>query len=298
MTGLTYMNEGDVEPQAQMIDKAEIVRILTNAGAQPDFAIDIGECALALAALDRPRVDLTRYRRHLVTLSDEIAEAALDRMETGTPDLEARIDAIRAVVYGRYGYAGDSLTYDDLQNANLMRVIDRRKGMPIALGILVIALARNLEWAAEGINFPGHFLVRLACGGRSTIVDPFNGGEPCGVVALRELLKSVAGPEAELEPTHYTPAKNRDVLLRLQNNIKLRLLREGSGERAARIIEAMLMIAPDNAALWRESGLIHGELGNMRRGLDELRQALALERDPRSQHQTAVLIQELSARVN
>jgi len=281
-----------------MIEKPEIFSVLTSAGALADEAIDLGECALALAALDRPRVDLARYRQHLTTLSDELSAAALDLVEEGLPELEARIDAIRRVIYETHGYAGDSLTYDDLQNANLMRVIDRRKGMPIALGILVIAAARKLGWAAEGINFPGHFLVRLGAEGRSAILDPFNGGEPCTAAALPELLKSVAGPEAELEPQHYQPSSNRDVLLRLQNNIKLRLLREGAGERAARVIEAMLMIAPDNAGLWRESGLIHGELGNMRRGLNELRQALALERDPRSQHQTAILIQELSARVN
>ena len=52
-------------------------------------------------------------------------------------------------------------TYDDPQNADLMAVIDRRRGLPVALGILYIHAARAAGLEASGLNTPDHFLLQL-----------------------------------------------------------------------------------------------------------------------------------------
>ena len=54
----------------------------------------------------------------------------------------------------RFDYRGDSETYDDTQNADLIRVIRRRRGLPVALGILYLHAARAQGWPAVGLNFP------------------------------------------------------------------------------------------------------------------------------------------------
>src|SRR5204862_4626076 len=169
----------------------------------------IGEAALALAALDRPQVALARYREHLATLARDLGAAAV-----GVAEAAARAAALRAVIVGAYGYRGDDLTYDDLQNANLMRVIDRRKGLPVALGILYLDAGRAQGWDTVGLGFPGHFLIRLAEGAERLILDPFHGGRVCDAASLRELLKVMAGQAVELSPEHYAPVADRDVLLR------------------------------------------------------------------------------------
>ena len=76
----------------------------------------------------------------------------------------------------------------------------------------------------SGSPFPGHFLIRLSDGPERLILDPFHGGQICGAAELRELLKAAAGQDSELLPEHYTPVSDRDVLLRLQNNLKARLI--------------------------------------------------------------------------
>ena len=91
-------------------------------------------------------------------------------------DLAGRARALNEIILLKYGYCGDELTYDDLQNANLMRVIDRRKGLPVVLGILFIDAARAQGWEAAGLAFPGHFLIRLAERAERLILDPFHGG--------------------------------------------------------------------------------------------------------------------------
>ena len=71
-------------------------------------------------------------------------------------------------------------------------------------------------------------------------------------------------------PEHYAPVSDRDVLLRLQNNIKSRLLQAGRAEPALRIVQTMLMLAPDLPGLWHEAGVLNARLGNMRAAVDAL----------------------------
>src|SRR5215471_13985958 len=156
-----------------------------------------------------------------------------------------RVQALNEIVLLKYGYTGDELTYDDLQNANMIRVVDRRKGLPVALGVLYIHAARAQGWEAYGLNFPGHFLVRVSEGAERAIVDPFHNGTVCDAAGLRDLLKATAGQDVGLSPDHYAPVADRDVLLRLQNNLKSRLLQAADHARALRVVETMLMLAPD-----------------------------------------------------
>ncbi|MGF1631862.1 MAG: SirB1 family protein [Kiloniellaceae bacterium] len=243
-------------------NRREVENRLRRIGGQEDAEIDIAEAALLLAALDRPQLSLERYHHHLSLLTRDIADLA--EREGAEGSLAARIAVLNAVLVERYGYRGDSETYEDLHNANLMRVIDRRRGLPVALGILYLHGARTQGWHICGLNFPGHFLLRLDLGAQRAIIDPFHGGEPRDAMALRALLKSMAGDDAELQPEHTQPVGCRDVLLRLQNNIKLRHVREERSGEALAIVETMLMIAPDRAGLWREAGILHSHLDNMR----------------------------------
>jgi regulator of sirC expression with transglutaminase-like and TPR domain len=252
----------------------------------------LGEAALALACRDWPGVDLARYHQHLATLAREVGEAAATAGSAAE-----RVAALSEVTAGRHGYAGDTLTYEDPQNANLMRVIDRRKGLPVALGVLYLHAGRAQGWSMAGLAFPGHFLLRLESDGERLLLDPFHGGRLRTAAELRELLKAIAGNAAELEPQHYAAVSDREILLRLQNNLKLRFAESQQLAPALGVIEGMLLFAPDLPGLWREAGLIHAELGNLRAGIAALERCQALARDEAARRQTAALLQRLKARL-
>src|SRR5439155_5381975 len=174
-------------------DPEQCARYLRELAVQRSPILPIGEAALALASFERPRVGLARYRQHLAALGRDVGRHA-----GAGGDLAARMQALNEVVLLKYGYSGDELSYDDLQNANLMRVVDRRKGLPVALGILYLHAARAQGWDSVGLGFPGHFLIRLAEGPERLILDPFHGGRICDAAMLRELLKAMAGQDVEL----------------------------------------------------------------------------------------------------
>lgn len=277
-----------------MTSRAEAREILRRVGQQPDEDIDLAEAALALGALEVPGAVLADYRRHLADIVHDLAE----RVAPEADGLEARIAWLHEVIVERHGYAGDHDTYDDLQNANLLRVIDRRRGLPVALGILFLHAARSQGWTMLGLNFPGHFLVRLEADGARAILDPFNEGQVRTAVDLRDLLKATAGSAAELEPGHYQTVSNREILLRLQNNIKLRHLSAQDVPRALEVLEAMRLFAPGEASLWRETGLLEAHNGNLGAAIAALETFLELTGSERHRHQVAALIQQLKNRLN
>ncbi len=278
-----------------MDDPRDLLRTAIESGDTP---FDVGRVALALAAFDRAAIPLDRYLDHLDELADD-ARREISGPDVDSGDVHARLAALRAAIVDRHHYRGDTLTYDDLQNANLMRVIDRRKGLPVTLGILYMATGVRLGWPVAGLNFPGHFLIRIegTDGGR-IIADPFNDGREVGAPQLRELLKTAMGADAELEAGHYATVEPVDVLLRLQNNVKLRRVRAGDVAGALDTVETMMIVAPDRAELMREAGLMNAHLERYAAATEWLGRYVAVETEPGARHRAAALLQELRTRLS
>ncbi|MDP6602997.1 MAG: transglutaminase-like domain-containing protein [Rhodospirillales bacterium] len=277
-----------------MTARGDIEEALRHIGSDAEEDFDLAQTALLLAALDRPRVSLDRYRDHLAAIAEGVAGA----QGTTRPSAGDCHAALTGILSGTYGYRGDDMTYDDLQNANLMRVIDRRKGLPVALGILYIHAARAQGWSIVGLNFPGHFLVRLDNGGERIILDPFNNGCAREPSDLRDMLQAMSGQNTELTPEIYAPVTNREILLRLQSNVRLRLLQMDRTEEAIGVIESMLLFAPDQKELWREAGLLHAQFGNPTSSIAALEEYLSRETHEAPRHEAAAILQQLRHSIN
>jgi regulator of sirC expression with transglutaminase-like and TPR domain len=230
---------------------------LTAIGQLADSEIDIGNAALQLARVDAPDADWQKAARHLSDLAHGAVKraAAMDK-----EDLPARAVALADLLAGEFGYAGDLDTYEDPANANLIRVTERRCGLPVALGVIWLHTARAAGWGCHGVDFPMHFLVALEGRKTQVIIDVFNRGQVLSAKELRALLKRVEGEKAELRPGLLQPMSTRRVLLRLQNNIVTRRLDAGDLRGGLRCTEDMLLIAPDQAELWRQAGLLNQKL--------------------------------------
>lgn len=271
---------------------------LVAAGRLPDAELDIAAVALQLARLDAPDADWRQAAERLTAIARAAVRAATADPEADAGDLERRRAALAGVLHGEFGLTGDSETYDDLANANLIRVLDRGRGLPVALGILWLHAAEAAGWGAHGVDFPGHFLVALEGPRGQLLIDVFAGGEALEAPALRALLKRVEGEAAELRPGLLRPMAKRDVLLRLQNNIKLRRLRAGMLSPALTCTEDMLRIAPDAAPLWREAGLMNQRLDRIGAALACFDRFLALVPDGEAAARIRALTAELRQRLN
>ena len=276
--------------------ETEAETLLTAMADAEEDTLDLLEGALALAVFDAPSASLDAYRTHAERLAKDVADI-LDKNEGATAPVDC-LAALRHVFHGLHGYSGDADSYDDLQNANMIRVIDRRRGLPVALGILYIHIARTQGWEAAGLDFPGHFLISIAIEGERFIVDPFHEGTTLEAAELRAMLKATIGQDAELDPTHYRPVPDIKVLLRLQNNIKQRLIQDQQLERAAGIVDTMLLLAPDLAYLWRESGLLNAHIGKVRTAISALETYVDRETRDEPRQEAVKLVADLKQRLN
>ena len=256
--------------------------------------IDLLEAALTLSALQRDEaIDTTPLRQHVAAIADGLADLVHRR--------GALPERLGEVIAEAYGYRGDNETYDDLQNADVARVLERRKGLPVALAILYLHVARGQGWDAEGLAFPGHFLIRVAIDGARHVLDPFNEGQVVEPPELRTLLQRVLGPTAVLSPEHFDAVPDRDVLLRLENNVRLRLAKREDWPGSARSLDRMLAIAPDRPELLFEAGQINAQLDKRRAAISAFERFLATEAakaDPAWSDRASRLLQELRRGLN
>lgn len=264
-------------------------------GLLPDTEIDIGDAALQFARIDAPEADWHAAAEQL----SEIARAA-NALAAAIPDddLAARAVGLSGLLGGRFGYRGDADTYDDLANANLIRVIERRRGLPVALGVIWLHAAQAAGWAAHGVDFPAHFLIAMPGPGGQSVLDVFHGGTPLSSRDLRVLLKQVEGPDAELRPGLLRPMSARRVLLRLQNNILTRRLAANQLESALAGAEDMLRIAPDHASLWQQTAMMNQTLDRIGAALRCFERFLALVPDGAAANDARAAITRLRGRLN
>jgi len=274
-------------------------------GQLPDVEIDIAGAALQMARIDAPESDWRAVGRHLSELAREAVELGRTLPEG---DLAARAGALAGLITGRHRYRGDTENYDDPANANLIQVVQRRRGLPVALGVIWLHCTRAIGWGAHGIDFPGHFLLALEAvpAGRrhqpptsqQVVLDVFAGGVPLEAKDLRTLLKHVAGPSVELKPGVLQPMSARRVLLRLQENVRVRRLRHDDMTGALRCTEDMLRIAPDNAQLWREAAVMNQRLDHVAAALKCYARFLDLVPNGEAAARTRAAMDELRARLN
>lgn len=268
---------------------------LRDLGNDPARNFDIALAALHLAALRRTKASLTRAMNHINDLSATLAKIVADKLPECA---EAAAQALSETIAKLNQYRGDDQTYDDLNNADLLSVIERRRGLPVTLGILYICVARRQGWTAYGLNFPGHFLVALEFGGERAIIDPFHEGVARSTSDLRDLLKAVAGQGAELEHDMFMAVPDRGVLLRLQSNIRLRQIQKGSLAEAAETIDSMLLIAPEQSSLWREAGMLQAQSGNLGAAIQLFENAAEREKNPSRRQEIAAMMQQLRRQLN
>lgn len=168
---------------------AEARAALDAAGRLPDSEVEIGTTALQLARIDAPQADWQAGRVFLSGLARQAMAAALDNRAADAGDGEQRRLVLAGVVHHALGFRGDSQTHDDLANANLLRVIERRRGLPVALGVLWLRAAEALGWEAYGVDFPGRFLLALRSDAGPVVADVFDGGARLEARGLRALIR-------------------------------------------------------------------------------------------------------------
>lgn len=260
---------------------------------------DLAQEALRLAAAQQPGISLERYQNHLRKIAQEVGERHMELCNAGAYDnAETRLAALKHILSDKHGYTGDREDYNNIQNASLIRTIDRGKGMPITLSILYIATGRAQGWDVDGINFPGHFVCRIEHDGQRVIFDPFENCKILQAADLRVLLKQVLGEQAELSIDYFKAATNRQILIRLQNNIKSRQIEMEDYEGALRTVEDMRRIDPQEYRLLLDAGVLYARAHKPDDAIAALEEYIKLAPDARDRRDAELLLRQIRETVS
>lgn len=224
---------------------------LTNIGLLDDEEIILDMAALTLSQEDHVSTDTDQYTE----LLDRIEERLRDHSKHAYLNSE-RGKALVDILYGEFDFTGDVEGYDAPVNADFIRVLDRRRGLPISLAIVYIAMARRLGWPAYMLNTPGHVLMVLG-DDEQLIIDPFSNGVIMPQARLVKHFQSMADVSDDRIAEILTPMTNRAILNRLLLNQAFRAEQTKDFSRALAIYRRMIEIVPDNADAWWEAARLH-----------------------------------------
>jgi regulator of sirC expression with transglutaminase-like and TPR domain len=220
-----------------------------------DAALDLAGAALWLAAEEYPELDPQVYLGRLESLAERVRVAHARR-----PGPFAALEALRSVLVEEEGFAGNTDDYYDPRNSFLNEVLERRVGIPITLSLVWIEVARRAGIDLEGVNLPGHFVVRLLDRRSSLLVDPFCEGMLLTPEGCEERLRQTHGEDARLSVEDLAAAGSKQILVRMLNNLRLVYLETEDYGRALAVVDRLSLLVGDSPRLRRDRGLLFARL--------------------------------------
>ena len=242
---------------------------LAELAALPDPEVDLAAGALLIAAEEYPQLQPAPYARRL----DLLAERVHDRLNGETAPVIV-LQEVRRVLFQEEGFEGNGEAYYDPRNSYLNDVLDRRLGIPITLGIVVLEVGWRLGLPVSGINFPGHFLIRYDGPVARLLIDPFDGGRVRWEDEGQELLDRVYGGMVRMRPEFLEPAGRLDILARVLTNLKGIYLNARDDARALAAVDRILLLRPHSAVELRDRGLLLARTGRKAEAAGELQRYL------------------------
>jgi regulator of sirC expression with transglutaminase-like and TPR domain len=243
---------------------------LAEVGDAADEAFPLMEGAIACAVHEDPTRDPTLARE----LAAEAARRLTARLERESPE-----EALAETMAGDLRLVGDLITYDHPDNTDVLAVSQRRRGMPVTLGVFYLDAARRCGLEVRGVDFPGHFLLRIETDEGPLALDPFSEGRVVlpSELTRRALHAGLTPDVADRLESLMAPATDRQVLIRLQNNIFARAVTARDFARAERSALRRALIDPKDHRPWLDVAAAREGQGALAGALQALAKAQTLD---------------------
>ena len=234
--------------------------------------------SLVLASIEHGDIDAAPILDTLAAMGHE-ASRRLALVEGA----EDRIAALNDYLFEDLGFHGNEAHYDDPRNSFINDVLVRRAGIPISLAVLYMDVGRRAGLRLEGVNFPGHFLVRAPAESPhrpDLLLDVFHGGAILRESDCQRLLERHAGGEVVLTAEALATADTRQTLIRMATNLKRLYVRSRSFPQALDVTHLLVALDEHATVELRDRGLLAYQLKRFPEALWDLEQYLRLLSPP------------------
>lgn len=252
--------------------------------------MNLARAALLVAREEYAQLPVERYLLRL----DLLAEETRDRLGAESVPPVVLAEAIRHLFVARK-LRGNREEYHDPRNSFLNDVLDRGLGIPLTLGIVLLEVGWRLGLPVEGVNFPGHFLVRYRGEAKQFLIDPFHGGMMRTRKEVEQILARQRETPGPLDDRHLRTAAKRDMIVRLLLNLKGVYHRRGDNARALAAVERILVVSPTARRQIRDRGYLLARLGRDDEAVAQLETYLAFAPDAGDAERVEALLRDLKA---
>ncbi|MFN3512544.1 MAG: SirB1 family protein [Phenylobacterium sp.] len=250
--------------------REEAEAVLREAGRAPEGEFPLLEAAIACAVHEDPARDPEKAR--------ELARMGVERL-TERLQQESPEEALAETLAGDLGLNGDLFTYEHPDNACIIAVAERRKGLPVALGVYYLHVARKCGLTVKGVDFPGHFLLRIETQEGPLAMDPHSEGRVVlpSELTRRALHAGLTPDVADRLDRLMAPVSDRAVLIRLQNNIFARASAARDFARGERAALRRALLDPGDHRPWLDVAAAREGQGALAGALQALAHASTLD---------------------
>ena len=244
--------------------------LLLDAGSAVDGEFPLLEAAIACAVHEDPARE--------PQMAHDCARVGVERLARRL-ERESAEEALAEAMAGDLRLTGDLFTYEDPDNADIIAVAERRKGLPVALGIFYLHCARKCGLNVRGVDFPGHFLLRIETEEGPLALDPFSEGRVVlpSELTRRALHAGLTPNVADRLDRLMAPVSDRAVLIRLQNTIFARTSAVHDYPRAERAALRRALLDPTDHRPWLDVAAAREGQGALAGALEALARATALD---------------------
>ena len=217
----------------KLIDKPPSVEDFKALAAQPDDKLDLEQGMWLIARIVDPGVKRDELTKPLDALAAKVRVRLGKDVIPKTANPQQVVAALRGVLFDDEKFTGNIDDYGNPDNSSLARVMVTRKGLPITLSHVVVAVGERLEVPLVGVPTPGRYIVkyegRRAPAGfprEDIFLNPFDEGK---VLSRDDRRQMFPGFDPDAFPD---PSTGRLVLLRMLSNLETHLFNRDEIDRA------------------------------------------------------------------
>ena len=217
---------------------------------QSDEQFPLLEAAVSLAQDEYSELDIQEVLDHVDQLSSRLKQ----RLPADAGALQ-KLRLLNKFFFDEQGFSGNLNNYYDPDNSYLHVVLRTHRGIPISLAVLWLEMAQSLGLRAQGVGFPGHFLVKVRLPyphEGQVVIDPFT-GESLGKEDLSERLVPLhaesgllrSGQVSDELLKHYLRAATpREIVARMLRNLEEVYTSHQDAERLAMVRQRLGVLLP------------------------------------------------------
>jgi regulator of sirC expression with transglutaminase-like and TPR domain len=261
-------------------------------------AFPLFEAAASIAQDEYPDLDVQQVLGDV----DQMLSRVKRRCNADAGPLQ-RLRTLNQFFFRDMGFGGNVNNYYDPDNSYINAVLRTRRGIPISLAVLWLELAQGLGLKARGVNFPGHFMVKVNLPNGQVVIDPFT-GQSLSREDLSERLEPYKRRNGLVDDfdvpvgLYLQAATPRDIVARLLRNLKEIHRTQEDWLRLIAVQDRLLILLPDAWAEYRDRGLAWAEMGDLRLAVNDLEVYVEHSDDTLDRESIAQRVQELRRELN